>query len=114
MGRFLIFAIRYLDIGLHVGNPRAILEAVHEFNNRKRPAEPWEEVQQQQRAVRKPLGRGRLERNIFVLPDADTDLVVRVFDLKEFFPSCPREGFLHALRYTLKLVRARHKDAKYF
>ena len=91
-GKFCIHALRTLNIGLPINNPRGFVERIHAFNNRERPIPSCE----------------------FLEANVTSNLRMRVFDVKNFFPSIPHAEFDDALEVVILLLLARNADWQWF
>ena len=93
-GKFCLHTLRTLNAGFHLSNPRGFTEKVHRFNNTARPILDT----QYSETMHEDCGT----------------LVVRVFDLKNFFPEVPHAEFDALLRLAICLLLLRNPRWRFF
>ena len=84
----------YVECWFHLSNPRGFTEKVHRFNNTARPILDT----QYSETMHEDCGT----------------LVVRVFDLKNFFPEVPHAEFDALLRLAICLLHLRNPRWRFF
>ena len=93
-GKFCLHILRTLNVGFHFSNPRASVEKVHRYND----------------AVR-PLGDVQHSHEYAEDPDM---LLLKVFDLENFFPEAPHRELDRLLSMAICLILTRSPRWRFF
>jgi hypothetical protein len=119
LGKFSIFSLRVLGVGLGVSAPRAILEQFHDFNAGIRTVEmEHESKDEKKKKCKSELTKAELRRLPKELRAPERvrsrTLGRRIKDISNFFTEIPRKEFQVKLEVLLDLLRKENEDWRFF
>ena len=93
-GRWCIFVVTSLELGMHVGAPRHVTEMVRRFNGGARTQKDYERMMKEENRKRREEARRDPRQRRKLRPRRERrNLEIEVLDLAKFFINVPKEEF---------------------